>query len=125
MLPARLGRRAGGNPEHGSGPISSLLVAADVADNIGDVFVAFFLIGDEGGIIVIVVFDGLVDFDIVFRFGNDRLDLAGILLGIYLLERHQLFGLDRLGHGLGGGSRSAAVARAAASPRVRGGATGA
>jgi hypothetical protein len=36
------------NPEHSSGPISSLLVAADVADDVGDVLVAFFLVGDEG-----------------------------------------------------------------------------
>src|SRR5438477_9265524 len=40
LMPARLGRRAGQqNPEHSSGSISSLLVAADVADDIGDVLV--------------------------------------------------------------------------------------
>src|ERR1700716_675100 len=83
----------GQNPEHNSGLISSLLVAADVADDVGDVLVAFFLVGDEGRIVVIVVFDGLVYFDIVFRFGNDGLDFAGVLLGIGFLERHQLFGL--------------------------------
>ena len=38
----------GQNPEHNSGLISSLLVAADVADDVGDVFVAFFFVGDEG-----------------------------------------------------------------------------
>src|SRR5260370_37336714 len=103
MLPARLGRRAGKNPEHSSGLISSLFVAADVANDIGDVLVAFFLVGDEGGIIVVIVFDGLVDLDIVFRFGNDRLDLAGVLLGVGLLERDQLFGLGGLRH-IGGGS---------------------
>src|SRR5882724_9770286 len=91
------------NPEHSSGPISSLLVAADVADDIGHVLVAFFLIGDEGGIIVIVVFDGFVDLDIVLRFGNDGLDLAGVLLGVGFLERHQLFGLDGLRYYFGGG----------------------
>src|SRR6266436_9150179 len=69
--PARHGRRTGQNPEHNSGTISSLLVAADVADDVGDVLVAFFLVGDEGGIIIVVVFDGLVDLDVVFRFGND------------------------------------------------------
>src|SRR6266481_3296635 len=36
------------NPEHSSGSISSLFVAADVADNVGDVLVALFLVGDEG-----------------------------------------------------------------------------
>src|SRR5882757_9583598 len=92
------------NPEHNSGLISSLLVAADVANDVGDVLVAFFLVGDEGRIVVIVVFDGLVDFDIVFRFGNDGLDLAGVLLGIGFLERHQLFGLGGLGRFCGGGS---------------------
>src|SRR3954452_25541380 len=40
----------GKNPEHSSGPTSSLLVAADVADDVGDVLVAFFLVGDEGRI---------------------------------------------------------------------------
>src|SRR6266478_398404 len=99
---ARLGRRAGDEPEHNSGPISSLLVAADVANDVGDVLVAFFLVGDEGGIVIVVVFDGLVDLDVVFRLGNDGLDLAGILLGIGLLERHQLFGLHGLRR-LGGG----------------------
>src|SRR5580704_4950222 len=79
--PARLGRLAGGNPEHSSGLISSLLVAADVADDVGDVLVAFFLVGDEGGIVIIVVFDGLVDLDVVLRLRNDGLDLAGVLLG--------------------------------------------
>src|SRR5437660_2976963 len=39
---------ASGNPDHNSGPISSLLVAADVADNVGHVLVAFLLVGDEG-----------------------------------------------------------------------------
>src|SRR5665647_3143113 len=84
---ACLGRLAGKNPEHSSGPISSLLVAADVADDVGDVLVAFFFVGDEGGIVIVVVFDGLVDLDVVFRFGNDGLDLAGILLGVGFLER--------------------------------------
>src|SRR3954465_3903811 len=63
---ARLGRRAGMTLNHSSGPISSLFVAADVANDVGDVFIAFFLVGNEGRIIVIVVFDGLVDLDIVF-----------------------------------------------------------
>src|ERR1700726_2155232 len=99
---ARLGG-AGKKPEHSSGLISSLFVAADVANNVGDVLVAFFFVGDEGRIIVIVVFDGFVDLDIVFRFGNDGLDLAGVLLGVGFLERHQLFGLDRLWHDFGGG----------------------
>src|ERR1700730_129851 len=88
MLSTRLGRRAGQNPEHSSGPISSLLV------------------GDEGGIVIVVVFDGLVDLDVVFRLGNDGLDLAGVLLGVGFLERHQLFSLDRLRRYFGGGGRS-------------------
>src|ERR1700738_1167498 len=104
LVPARLGRRAGQqNPEHSSGSISSLLVAADVADDVGHILVAFLFVGDEGGIIVIVVFDGLVDLDVVFRLGNDGLDLAGILLGVGFFERNQLFGLGGLRHGLGGG----------------------
>src|SRR4030088_1102887 len=97
------GERAGQNPEHSSGLISSLLVAADVADDVGDVLVAFFLIGDEGGIVIVVVFDRLVDLDVVLRLGNDGLDLAGIFLGIGFLERHQLFGLDLLRRCFGGG----------------------
>src|SRR5580692_2884924 len=86
---------AGQNPEHSSGLISSLLllVIADVADDVGDVLVAFFLVGDDGGIVIIVI---IVDLDIVFRFGNDGLDLAGVLLGVGFVERHQLFSLDGL-----------------------------
>src|ERR1700716_2629011 len=99
---AGLGRLAAQNPEHSSGPISSLLVAADVADDVGDVFVAFFLVGDEGGIVIVVAFDGLVDLDVVFRLRKDGLDLAAVLLGVGFLERH-LLGLDRLRRCFGGG----------------------
>src|SRR5664279_4260418 len=99
-----LEQRAGENPEHSSGLISSLLVAADVADDVGDVFVALFFIGDEGGIVIVVVFNGLVDFDVVFRLRNDGLDLAAVLLGVGFLERHQLFSLDGLRRGFGRGS---------------------
>src|SRR5450631_23796 len=95
-------QRAGENPEHSSGLISSLLVAADVADDVGDVLVAFFFVGDEGRIIIVVVFNGLVDLDVVFRFRNDGLDLAGVLLGIGFLERHQFFGLGGIRRRLGG-----------------------
>src|SRR5260370_57924 len=96
LMPARLGRRAGQqNPEHSSGSTSSLLVAADVADDVGDVLVAFLFVGDEGGIVIIIAFDGLVDLDVVFRLGNAGLDLAGILFAVGLLERTQLFGLSR------------------------------
>src|SRR3981081_4000379 len=47
-LPRALGdaRSTRKNPEHSSGPISSLLVSADVADDVGDVLFAFFLVGD-------------------------------------------------------------------------------
>src|SRR5437899_4176657 len=111
--PARLGRRAvAQNPEHSSGPISSLLVAADVANDVGHVLIALFLVGDEGGIVIVVAFYGLVDLDVVFRLGNDGLDLAGALLGVGFLERHQLFSLDRLGRCFGTGrSRGSAGAR--------------
>src|ERR1700684_922033 len=109
----------GPKPEHSSGPISSLLVAADVADDGGDVLVVFLLVGDEGGIVIVVVFDGLVDLDVVFRFGNDGLDLAGILLGIGLLERHQLLGLYRLRRRLRRGSSGGACRGATGEPRGR------
>src|SRR5713226_712535 len=99
---ARLNRRTGQNPEHNSGLISSLLVAGNVADNVGHVLVAFFLIGDEGGIVIVVVFNGFVDLDVVFRLLTYGLDLAGVFLGIGLLERHQLFSLDRLRRCFGG-----------------------
>ncbi len=66
----RLAARALGDarqdPEHSSGSISSLLVASDIADNIGDVLVALFLVGNEGGVIVVIVFDRLVDLDVIF-----------------------------------------------------------
>src|SRR5882724_11981647 len=73
---ARLGRRTGRTLNHSSGLISSLFVAADVANDVGDVLVAFFLVGNEGRIIIVIVFDGLVDLDVVFRFGNHGFDLA-------------------------------------------------
>src|SRR6202142_994175 len=114
------------NPEHSSGLISSLLVAADVADDVGDVLVAFFLIGDEGGIVIVVVFNGLVDLDVVFRLRNDGLDLTGVLLGVGFLERHQLFSLDRLrggfGRGSGGCGAGARGGGAGGPPRAGGGA---
>ena len=73
-------------------------------------------------IVVVIVLDGLVDLDIVLELGHDGLDLAGVLLGVGLLERHQLFGLRRLRRSLGGGG----ALRACGSPRMaRGGATGA
>src|SRR3982750_4890183 len=84
------------NPEHSSESSSSLLVAADIADNVGDVFIAFLFVGDKGRIVIVVVFDGLVDLDVVFRFRNDGFDLAGIFFGVGFLERHQLLSLDRL-----------------------------
>ena len=112
----------GDDPEHISGLISSLLVVADVADDVGDVLIALFFVGDEGRIVVIVVFDGLVDLDIVFRFGNHGLDLAGILLGIGFLERHQLLGLRRLRRSL---RRGGCAARAASPRAARTGAMGA
>src|SRR6266511_751645 len=87
----------GGDPEHSSGPISSLFVASDITDDVGDVLIALFLVGNEGGIVVVIALDGLVDLDVVFRFGNHGLDLAGILFGVGLLERDQLFGLGGLG----------------------------
>src|SRR6266567_8745424 len=87
----------GGDPEHSSGSISSLFVASDITDDVGDVLIALFLVGNEGGIVVVIALDGLVDLDVVFRFGNHGLDLAGILFGVGLLERDQLFGLGGLG----------------------------
>src|SRR5437588_11065184 len=85
-LPRVLGDARAQNPEHSSGPISSLLVAADIADDVGDVLVAFFLVGDESGIVIVVVFDGLVDLDVVFRLRNAGFDRAAGPLGIGLLE---------------------------------------
>src|ERR1700691_458753 len=94
----------GQNPERSSGLISSLLVTADVADDVGDVFIALFFIGDEGGIVIVIVFNGLVDLDVVFGFRSDGLDLAGVLFGVGFLKRHQLFSLDRLRRRFGRGS---------------------
>src|SRR6266567_8971751 len=73
------------DPDHSSGPISSLLVAADVTDDVGDVLIALFLVRDEGRIVVVIVLDSLVDLDIVFRLGHHGLHLAGVLLGIGFL----------------------------------------
>src|SRR5712675_128705 len=106
-----LGRRTGMTLNHSSELISSLFVAADVANDVGDVLVAFFLVGDEGRIIIVIAFNGLVDFDVVFRFGNDGLDLAGVLFGIGLFQRDQFLGLCRFrriggrSRGGGGGAR--------------------
>src|ERR1700724_2972343 len=85
--------RAGMTLNHSSGPISSLFVAADVTNDVGDVLVTLFLVGNEGRIVVVIVCDGLVDLDIVFRFGNHGLDLAAVLFGVGLLQRHQFLGL--------------------------------
>src|SRR5690242_2603730 len=107
---------------HSSGPISSLFVASDITDDVGDVLVTLFLVGNEGGIVIVIAFNGLVDLDVVFRFGNHGLDLAGIFFGIGLLERDQLFGLGGLRQIGSGGSRSgsgSACGIAAGGPRRR------
>ncbi len=49
--------------------------------------VVFFVFGDEGRIVVIVVGEGLIDFDVVFGLRKHGLDLAGILLGIGFFQR--------------------------------------
>src|ERR1700754_4011101 len=64
----QISRRAGMTLNHSSGPISSLFVAADVTNDVSDVLVTLFFIGNEGGIVVVIVLDGLVDLDIVFGF---------------------------------------------------------
>ena len=51
---------------HSSGPISSLFVASDITDDVGDVLIALFLVRNEGRIVVVIVLDGLVDLDVVF-----------------------------------------------------------
>ena len=72
-------------------------------------------------IIVVIVFDGLVDLDVVDGLRNGGLDLAGVLLGVGFLQRHQLVGFRRLRRLGGHGGRSSAALRGVA----RGGATGA
>src|SRR5262245_27173921 len=81
-----VGDAPGKTQNHSSGIISCLFVTADITNDVGHVLIALFVVGDEGRIIVIVVLEGLVDFDVVLRFGHDGLDLAGVLLGIGLLE---------------------------------------
>src|SRR3954466_14826311 len=96
-----LGDASGKTQNHSSGIISSLFVTADITNDVGDVLIAFFVVGDKGRIIVVIVLDGLIDFDVVLGFGHDGLDLAGVLLGIGLLER-DLLDLRRLRRGVGG-----------------------
>jgi hypothetical protein len=47
----------GGDPEHSSGSISSLFVTSDITDDVGDILIAFFLVGNEGGIVVVIAFE--------------------------------------------------------------------
>src|SRR6266581_4233236 len=100
-----MGDASGETQNHSSGIISSLFIASDVTNDVGHVLIALFVVGNERRIIVIVVVDGLVGLDIVLRFGDDGLDLAGVLLGIGLLERDRLFGFRRLRRGVGGRRR--------------------
>src|SRR3954453_11981503 len=90
------------NPEHSSRSISSLLVATHVADDIGDIFVAFLFVGDESRIVIVIIFDGLIDLDVIFRFRDGSPALSVILLGVGFLQRNQLLRLDRLPRCLGG-----------------------
>src|ERR1700759_3551188 len=100
MLPMRLGRRIGNaSPQIGDylkPSCSSLFVAADVADDVGDVLITLFLVGDKGRIVVVIVIEGLIDLDVVLRLRHDRLHLAGVLLGIGFFQRDHLFGLGGL-----------------------------
>src|SRR5262252_5356817 len=99
--------------------ISSLPATADVANDVGDVLITFFLVGNDGRIfiITIIIFDGFVDIYTVLGVGNDSLHLAGILLGIGFLERHQLLGLHRLWWGFCCWHRSGARGTAAPTRR--------
>jgi hypothetical protein len=38
----------GGDPEHSSGPISSLFITSDITDDVSDVLVTLFLVRNEG-----------------------------------------------------------------------------
>jgi hypothetical protein len=53
---------------HTSKPTSSLLIVGDVADDVGNIVVALFLVGDEGRVIVVIILDRLIDLDVVDRF---------------------------------------------------------
>src|SRR3984893_7677857 len=103
-LGTRANHRVRANTEHSSGPISSLLVAGNVANDVGDVLVAFFLVGDEGRIIVIVVLEGLVGLDVVFRFRTPGVASPTVLLGGALFQRDQFLVLGGLRRGFGGRS---------------------
>src|SRR6476661_2729859 len=46
---------------HRSGLISSLFITSDITNDVGDVLIALFFVGNEGRIIVIVIVEGLVD----------------------------------------------------------------
>ena len=93
-----LGGASRGKPRsHIRSDLKSLLsltffVARDVADDVGHVLIAFFFVGNEGRIIVFIVIDGVIDFDIVLGFQHGSL-LAGILLGVSFLQRDQFFAL--------------------------------
>src|SRR5258708_8630676 len=85
-LPRGLGG-AGQNPEHSSGLISSLLLLV-IADDVGEVLVAFFLVGHDGGIVIIVIFVISGDLDTTFQFANYALPLPPNLPAPVSAPRH-------------------------------------
>src|SRR4029078_8197427 len=92
------------------------LLLVDVADDVADVFLFFLLIGQEGVVVGVVAFDGLVVFTTLdldgaavgrFVIGLLEADQLGVLLGgdldFFFLARR--LGGGRLGAGLGGAHR--------------------
>src|SRR5690606_28125333 len=88
-----------------------LFVVGDVADDVGNVLIAFLFVGDEGRIVVVIVVERVVDLDIVFRFRRDGLDLAGFLLGVGLLQRDHVLALGHFRRVLVGVARFSATTR--------------
>src|SRR5665811_658877 len=90
-------RAAERNAEHISRrtPSGLLFLLDAVADDVGHIGIAFFLLFDEGGVV-----EALVDFDLFlvarcrFAFGAG---LLALLLGLGILERDE-FGIRRLRH---------------------------
>ena len=96
--------------KHSLGLISSIFVGADVADDVGDVLVAFLFVGDEGRIIIVLdlyvwllIASAILSWLIAFNVVNTRNQfVAAVAEFLYRITEPVLAPIRRMLPSLGG-----------------------